>query len=324
MQASVIIPSYDRAETLEPTLSALAWQTLPADRFEVILVDDGSTDRSVEIARGAEVPYPLRLVQQANRGAGAARNRGTREARADLFVFLDVDVVPSPQLLEEYLLAAARHPDALIVGRQQPWPEAEVTPLDRVTRAEWHRDLGPVPIPIEFYHVLSSNMAIGREHFRRLDGFDEGVGTGAHPATDDTDLGYRAQRLGLDLVYWPGALAYHNHPRTLAQRCGQARTIAYWTAKMYQRYPGLRGSIPIFRDVEPIAWGSDPPRLVARKLGKRLLGAGPVPGLLKTAVGLAVGRGVHPRLVRILYGRLLGAYRVAGFRAGLGGKEGGQ
>jgi glycosyltransferase involved in cell wall biosynthesis len=321
MQASVIIPSYNRADALELTLSALAEQTLPPSGFEAIVVDDGSTDRSIKIASEARFAYSLRAVQQANRGAGAARNRGAQEARTDLFVFLDVDVIPSPQLVEEYLVADERHRGALIVGRQQPWPKANYGVLDRMTQHEWFRDLGPEPLPLEFYHVLSSNMSISAASFRKLGGFDEGVGTGAHPATDDTDFGYRAQKLGLDLIHWPHALAYHNHPRSLEQRCAQTRTIAFWTARMYQRYPEMWGSIPVFRDIEPVSWRSDPWLLVAKKSSKRLLGASPVPGLLKCMVGYLVRQGASPRLVKFLYWRVLSAYRVAGFRTGLGSKD---
>ena len=94
---SVIVPVYNGAETLEACLAALVGQDYPQDRFEVIVVDDGSTDETAAIASG----FPVRLIRlPENRGRIEARVRGAREARFETLVFNDVRVIPERRLLK--------------------------------------------------------------------------------------------------------------------------------------------------------------------------------------------------------------------------------
>src|SRR5258707_10281865 len=97
---SVVIPTYNRCASLRRLLDALARQTLSADRFEVIVVDDGSSDGTRELLRTLKTPYALVSIEQPNQGPGAARNRGVRAASGDLILFLDDDVVPMDDLLD--------------------------------------------------------------------------------------------------------------------------------------------------------------------------------------------------------------------------------
>jgi glycosyltransferase involved in cell wall biosynthesis len=95
---SLIVPVYNGAETLEVCLAALTGQDFPPDRFEVIVVDDGSTDETAEIASR----HPIRLVRlPENRGRIEARHRGATEARFETLVFNDVRVIPERDLLEK-------------------------------------------------------------------------------------------------------------------------------------------------------------------------------------------------------------------------------
>lgn len=317
LQLSVIIPNYNRADALEQTLAALAKQTVPPETYEVIVVDDGSTDASIPLLQNISTSYSLILIQQSNGGAGAARNRGVCQAQSELLVFLDSDMIAAPGLLQQYLTASAQHPQALILGRQQPWPSAYQTLFDKATRYEWFRDLGSDFFSPTFYHVLSSSMAISRGNFEKVGGFDEGVGTGAHPATDDTDFGYRAQRMGIKLVYWPDALAYHNHPRTLQQRCRQEYSTAMWTARMFQRYPEMQSLIPVFGEIQPICWQHDPLILITRKIARQILALKPVVSTIRHLSQLTETWWPNLPLLCFLYWKILSAYRVTGYREGM-------
>ncbi|MEV0693858.1 glycosyltransferase family A protein [Streptomyces sp. NPDC050388] len=112
---SVIIPAYDRPEELRRKLVSLTRQTLPVRRFEVIVVDDGSPSdvfaKSWEVIDEME---NLTLIRNSpGRGVSVARNVGARQAKGDLLVFLDVDCMAHPALLEKHLEAQRERPVAV-------------------------------------------------------------------------------------------------------------------------------------------------------------------------------------------------------------------
>jgi len=95
---SVIIPCYNVAESVLPTLKSVGAQTIRD--FEVIAVDDGSTDDTAGVLQAFEADFPMRIVSQENKGLGGARNAGIAEARGDFLAFLDADDLWEPGKLE--------------------------------------------------------------------------------------------------------------------------------------------------------------------------------------------------------------------------------
>lgn len=153
---------------------------------------------------------------------GAARNAGARLARqhdVDLLVFLDVDCLPGSQLLERYLAAAERHPNAILCGPvtylasvQRPTSR---TDLDELTRPHTARPAPPAGTEVaatasEYDLFWSLSFAVTSRTWERLGGFDEAFeGYGA----EDTDVGRRAYASGVELWWVGGADAYHQwHP----------------------------------------------------------------------------------------------------------------
>src|SRR6185295_15846913 len=102
MKLSVIIPTHDRYETLANTLAALAEQSLSADEFEVLVVDDGSREETRERIRLLAAAHRVRLIEKPQGGLASARNRGAAEAGGEFLLFLDDDVVPAPDTLEQH------------------------------------------------------------------------------------------------------------------------------------------------------------------------------------------------------------------------------
>jgi glycosyltransferase involved in cell wall biosynthesis len=126
MEASVVIATHNQKERLRLVLAGLRVQTFPRDRFEVLVVDDGSTDGTAEMVQGIGLGN-LRLVcLHPNVGRCAARNRGIEQAQGELVVFLDGDALPHPQLIESYWSAYGEFgPEALLRGHHLSLPYLE-------------------------------------------------------------------------------------------------------------------------------------------------------------------------------------------------------
>ena len=111
---SVVIPLYNKADTIERTLRSVAMQTFRD--FEVVIVDDGSTDNSVDIVERFEGVDHLRVMRQKNAGVSAARNRGVRESDGKYIAFIDADDEWSPNFLTEICGAIKIYPTAKVLG----------------------------------------------------------------------------------------------------------------------------------------------------------------------------------------------------------------
>ncbi|MGH6889580.1 MAG: glycosyltransferase family 2 protein [Rhizomicrobium sp.] len=132
-QISCIVCTYNRVGLLRRVLEAFLGQTLPRTEFEVILVDDGSTDDVGPLAAHYQAMLPLRLIRQENRGLGAAKNAGVAAARAPIVIFMDDDDAPAPSLLGEHLRMHATHPrtNIAVLGHTNLHPEIATRPLMR-------------------------------------------------------------------------------------------------------------------------------------------------------------------------------------------------
>lgn len=126
MELSVIIPTHNQIERLRLVLCSLRRQTLAAENFEVLVVDDGCTDGTAAMAMAMGMANLRVLNLWPNQGRNLARNLGAAEARGELLVFLDGDALPAPELLEQYLEARRRHgPRAVFCGFQRCLPDLE-------------------------------------------------------------------------------------------------------------------------------------------------------------------------------------------------------
>ena len=220
---TVVIPTRDRPHRLVRCLAALEDQTLERGRFEVIVVDDGST---VPVA----VPEGVRVVRRdVPGGPGAARNAGWPLARAPLVAFTDDDCEPGPGWLAA-VLAAAR-PGAFVQG-----PTLPAAPPGMFSYT--------VSRPAPGLWFETTNVAYPRSVLEGLGGFDPAFRRSA----EDTDLALRALQHGVELVWAPGAVVRHALLRVGA--VGKLRRAWRWdeTALLFKRHPRLRrrASLRIF------------------------------------------------------------------------------
>ena len=213
MFLSVVIPTYNRLPILRQCLDALERQELapPITAFEVVLVDDGSTDDTVGWVRANQQQLPhVRLIQQEHGGPAEGRNRGVEQARGDVIVFIDSDLV----VLPDFLL---RHAEAL----QRRWQERGdrlCFTYGAVVNTARFDDPSSEPhklSDVSFAYFATGNVAIDRELLERSGLFDTGFRL---YGWEDLELGERLRRLGVELVRCPRAVGYHWHPAlSLAQ-----------------------------------------------------------------------------------------------------------
>ena len=219
MTFSVIIPTHERRDILLGCLEHLARQTVNAALFEVIVVADRCTDGTAHAATHFFSSGKLSgtVVRSEGPGAAAARNRGLREARGRIILFLDDDIYAAPDLLE-------RHAD---FHRQNPCEEFAL--LGFVT---WHPDVRPTPFmqwmeqggpQFAFYRLTDGqeapwpffytcNVSLKRQLLAKTSGFDEDF---KQYGFEDPELGFRLHQVGMQLFYWRSAWAHHFQRFTL-------------------------------------------------------------------------------------------------------------
>ncbi len=195
---SVIVPVRDRRDLLARTLDALDAQTYR--HFEVIVVDDGSTDGTLELARSRQVAgRAVRCLQSPGRGAVAARQYGCAHAAAPLLAFTDSDCTPAPEWLSLMVAAADRGAD-LVAG--PTLPQRPPRPLERTLTAG---DDGGYP---------TCNVLYRRALFDAVGGFQSGIQArgmaGQIGMWEDTLMAWRLRRAGAATAFEPNAVVYHH------------------------------------------------------------------------------------------------------------------
>jgi GT2 family glycosyltransferase len=207
MFISVVIPTYNRLPILQQCLGALERQRLnaPISAYEVVVVDDGSTDATVAwLTSQADTLPHVRLVRQEHGGPAEGRNRGVREARGDVIVFIDSDLVVTPTFLISHARQLEhdwqRHGDrrcftygAVINTANFEDPTSEPHKL---------RDLS-------WAYFATGNVAIDRQLLEQAGLFDTAFRL---YGWEDLELGERLRQLGTRLVRCPEAVGYHWHP----------------------------------------------------------------------------------------------------------------
>lgn len=202
---SVVICTWNRAELLAGCLASLAAQGLPGDEWEVLVVDDGSTDDTAAVATadGAAGDAPVRHLLQDHRGQPAARNRGIAEATGDVVLFLDDDEEAPAGFLAAVLTALAADPSLAGAGGPYRDKGGGLATCERCSLAEASVPGGPGPRLAP--RLLGGNMAVRREVFVTVGPFDERLaGRG-----DDNEWFHRATAAGHRFLFDPALWVWH-------------------------------------------------------------------------------------------------------------------
>lgn len=211
-EVSVIIPTYNRAQTLLACLHALSKQSLPSDHFEVIVVDDGSSDGTESALRRFESSLRLRYLRQPNQGAGAARRRGVEAATSPYLLLMNDDTIAGRQLLRQHLdahRARAASDKAAILGDFRYPEQASRRALTHYLQSSeflFPQRSMKRGTAYPAAHFITCNISIAREAVLQAGSFDPVL-----RVAEDTDLGYRLEKNGYSVFYEPAAVALHDH-----------------------------------------------------------------------------------------------------------------
>jgi len=209
VKLSVVVTTYNRAPLLEKALISLASQTLANEDYEVIVVDDGSSDNTREVVRSLEPILAIKYSYQQNSGLASAKNHGLFLANGDIVLFLDDDDISDPNLIEQHLFAHNTNPNpqVAVLGRTNISSSLHSDPLMHYYTQKdpilfcyqgiGHRDI------LNYEYFWGGRTSCKRELLLKEGVFNPVFRFGY----EDIELGYRlSQRVGLQVVYWEHAV----------------------------------------------------------------------------------------------------------------------
>ncbi len=214
---SIIVPAYNRRDEIKELVQSFQQLDFPGDRFELIIVDDGSTDGTPDWVQSFQkrVDYRLRLVRQANRGPGAARNKGMEVAEGDFFIFLDSDVTVPPQWLTAVDRALRQQQGEAFGG-----PDAHRDDFPALLKAINYAMTsflttggirGHARKTMGKYYPRSFNMGVARHVYEKIGGFCN-IRHG-----QDIEYSHRIIQSGARVIHIPDAYVFHKRRTNLKQ-----------------------------------------------------------------------------------------------------------
>jgi GT2 family glycosyltransferase len=225
---SVVVCTYNGSKTIRDCMEGLLGLEYPD--FEVIVVDDGSTDGSAEIVR----QYGFRVITTKNHGLSSARNTGMKAATGEIVAYLDDDAYPDPDWLT-YLAAGFMNSRHAAFGGPNIPPKGD----GRIAECVANAPGGPVHVLVsdqQAEHIPGCNMAFRKAALQEIGGFDPGFRT----AGDDVDVCWRLQEKGFTLGFSPAAMVWHHRRNSVAaywkQQVGYGKAEALLERKWPEKY----------------------------------------------------------------------------------------
>jgi glycosyltransferase involved in cell wall biosynthesis len=252
---TVVIPTYQRRDSVLRLLASLGAQTFPADAFEVIVAVDGSTDGTADAVRSFAGPYAVSALEGPNRGRARACNAGIRAARGDVVILLDDDMEASNGFLAAHAGAHAAGTRRAVVGAApiavRPDSPAFVRYMADGFRSRLDR-LGQPGYRLRFRDAYTGNFSVGRDVLQAIGGFDEAFQVYGH---EDYELALRLEAAGVELTYSADALARQHYEKTFAafarDGIARGRTAVLFAGK----HPAVVESIKLSEYAQgPIKW----------------------------------------------------------------------
>jgi glycosyltransferase involved in cell wall biosynthesis len=235
VRATIQLCTYNRAALLTRVLDACFEQTISEDSYEIVLVNDGSTDETHSVIERMRTlaPCAFTVVEQPNGGLAKARNAGVAQATGERIIFIDDDVLPLPNFVEQHLHAAARQAGRIVRGG--------------AINVESFDDLPPPVWSIRNYsgnYFWTTNVSLPLETLKAVGGFNESF---SEYGWEDIDVGLRLRFAGVRAVFNPKALVYHYKPaareRDVPSMERQAKAQARTAVQLVRLHPHWRSRL---------------------------------------------------------------------------------
>ncbi len=235
LQISVVVPTYNRIDTLRYVIPALVAQDLRPGAFEVIVADSRSNDGTAEfLAEIARSSPNVRHLPGPYTGRAGARNAGIAAARAPIVLFTDADIIASPDLLSRHLARHAKGPGRAVIGCEiqvDSYDEYQRKSANPAARNPLHP---PSRKHLSWLYFMTGNCSVRREDLERVGRFDEAFTGYGH---EDLELGYRLQHAGVSIEYAAEAVNYHWHPVPFDEQQGRMELAGRSTVRFFRKHP---------------------------------------------------------------------------------------
>jgi glycosyltransferase involved in cell wall biosynthesis len=207
---SIIIPTYRRPERLTVCLKSIARLDYPQDRFEVIVVDDGSPTPLETLAVDFHECFNFMLLKQAHSGPATARNTGAAQAKGEILAFTDDDCEPAVDWLQTLSKRYTATPGCAIGGRTlNKLPDNPFSTASQILIDYLYTYYNADPLQARF--LASNNIALPSDRFHKIGGFDT---TFPLAAGEDRELCERWLNHGFQMIYASEVLVWHSHSLT--------------------------------------------------------------------------------------------------------------
>lgn len=309
---SVVVPTYNRREVLQRTVRCLLEQTCDSGEYEVLVVDDQSTDGTLAWLQEAEkTDSRLRVFPNPSKGRAQARNTGLRAAQGKYLCFVDDDVWVVPGFVQAHCEAhQSAGEKAVVIGALGKCPETEPTlPNDyedeRLARVERRIQQAGDNLDAGFFRT--GNVSVSREFLQEIGGFCEKFRGYSY---EDSELGYRLMASGAKFVYAPEAAGVHFTQISLASILRKSTEAGRSAVTFLRLWPEAAGPVPA-PFVVPGVPTTERQDGTIRRMTKAVLFSAPVRGLMYALLRVALALGIRPLTFRLLSDLTYSRYAVA-------------
>jgi GT2 family glycosyltransferase len=318
--ASIIITTYNRSDALLQTLEALGHQTVSPDQYEIIVVDDGSTDDTYARVTAMRLPCRLKSFRhQENLGISAGRNLAIRNASGRYLILVSDDLLVPENFIASHVDTLERFPSWWVVGGFKQLDSLTETPfgryLDQVEKS-YERMRAGSAIGEGLWEMTwptARNLSLPRIDLERTGLFDERFRT----SCEDQDLAHRAREVGIRFVYNAGITCLHNDQAgDLKRCCRQQQRFAEQTVSFCDKYPAIHGDSELAR-VNGFILSRDSLRAIAKKLAKWMLSRSLPTKTFEALITFFEALGLPDAVLFRMYRPLIGLYIFRGWRDGL-------